>query len=133
MGGEVISRLLPVSEWPRLVGTELEAVWLHLNHETARIVVVEDEQGVIIGCWAGFPLFHAEGVWTAAAHRGKAGVARALIDGMKLIGGQAGFASIVTASMDPRVDRLLEHLGATTLPGTHYVFPIEKDAPCQPR
>lgn len=125
----MIAKILPPADYARLNGTELETVWPNLNPHTAQVVVVEDDDGAILGCWAGFPLWHSEGVYIAPDHRGKAGVARMLLDMMKHVALENGYRSIVTASQDPTVDRLLEHLDATRLPGTHYVFPVaEREA-----
>lgn len=117
-------RVLPPEDWPRLQGTELEGIWPHLDPATTTVIVVEDRGGAIIGAWAGFPLFHAEGVFIAEAHRGKAGVARLLLDGMRHVAKTAGYRSIVTASLDPTVGDMLTKLGATTIAGTHYALPL---------
>jgi hypothetical protein len=126
------SRLLPPEEWPRLDGTELESVWPVLDRERACVVVVEDAEGRIIGCWAGFPLWHAEGVWTAPEHRGKAGVARLLLVGMAGLAKAHGYRSVVTASIDRTVDDLLTKHGAVHLDGRHYALPVitEEAIPC---
>jgi hypothetical protein len=57
-------RILPAAEWSRLVGTELENVWPHLDPDRSVVIVVEDE-GQIIGCWSAFDVLHAEGIWIA--------------------------------------------------------------------
>lgn len=127
------SRLLPVDEWPRLVGTELETVWPVLDRERAQVVVVEDDDGQIIGCWAGFPLWHAEGVTVAPAHRGKAGVARLLLAGMTGLAKANGYRSVVTAAIDPAVASLLEKHGAVHLDARHYALPVvTEETVCQP-
>jgi hypothetical protein len=127
------SRLLPPEEWEKLDGTELETVWPVLDRARAQVVVVEDAAGQIIGCWAGFPLWHAEGVWTAPAHRGKAGVARLLLVGMAGLAKAHGYRSVVTASVDRTVDDLLTKHGAVPLGGRHYALPVVKEetVPCQ--
>lgn len=119
----MISRLLPIDEWEKLKGTELESVFPHLDPHQARVVVIE-EGDKIVGCWSGFPLWHAEGVYIARDHRGKGAVARLLLDRMRQVSQEAGYRSIVTASIDPAVDRLLEKLGAVSLPGMHYALPV---------
>lgn len=120
----MMRRLLPVSEWPRLIGTELETIWPILDRETARVIVVEDDYGNIIGAWAGFPLFHAEGVSIRRDHQGKGAVARLLLDGMRQTALEAGYRSVITASLDPVIDVMLERLGAVALPGQHYSVPL---------
>ena len=126
------ARILPGDEWPALSGTELETIWPYLDPATARVVVVE-EDGAIIGCWAGFPLFHAEGVYIAPAHRGRASVARHLLLGMRSLAKDAGARSIITGAIDPLVAEMLLKLGAVALPGTQYALPITSEAPCPQR
>lgn len=118
------TRVLPLEEWGRLVGTELETVYPHLDTQRARIVVVEDEGGVIVGCWALYPLVHAEGVWIAPAHRGKAGVARQLYRGMVQTARRMEVQTVLTAAIDEHVEDLLAHLKAQQLPGKHFVLTI---------
>jgi len=76
------TRVLPRDEWPRLDGTLLEATWPHLPDE-ARVVVVEDADGQIIGCSALFPVWHQEGTWVEPFHRGRVSVNRALLKAMR--------------------------------------------------
>lgn len=121
MDPEMTKRLLPPAEWDRLNGTELEAAWRYFDPHTTQVLVVE-EDGQIVGCWAGVLVFHAEGVYVAPAHRGRIAVARHLLTGMRALAAEAGFRSIVTASVSPDVDQLLTTLGADLLPGRHYVF-----------
>jgi GNAT superfamily N-acetyltransferase len=122
------SRILPPDEWPTLVGTELETIWPVLDRERARVIVVEHD-GAIVGAWAGYPLWHAEGVYVAPAHRGKAGVARRLLEGMTALALAEGYRSVVTASIAPAIDRLLERHGAVHLDGRHWALPVG-DKPC---
>lgn len=124
MGGEVTTRILPPEEWVRLAGTELEAVWPHLDTERARVIVVEDDAGTIVGCWALFPLVHAEGVWIAPAHRGKAAVARQLYRGMVQTARRMEAQTVLTAAVDDHVAELLAHLKAQQLPGQHFVLTV---------
>lgn len=120
------SRILPAADWSLLEGTEMESLVPHLDPHTSRVIVVQDDDGTILGCWGGFPLWHGEGIYIAPDHRGKAGVARLLLEGMRQIAENSGYRSIVTASLNPDVDRMLEKLGAVPVPGTHYVLPLTK-------
>jgi hypothetical protein len=118
----VTARVLPPAEWPRLTGTELEAVWPTLNPETARVMVVE-EGDRIVGCWAIFPVFHVECVWIAPSHRGRAGVARSLIRLMRLLARLAGARVVMTAAVTPQVERLITQLRGVPVP-PHFVIPV---------
>lgn len=120
------SKVLPADQWGLLEGTELESLVPHLDPRTSKVIVVQDDDGTILGVWSGFTLYHAEGVWIAPGHRGKASVAKLLLSGMREIASAAGYRSIVTASLDPHIDHLLEKLGAQVVPGTHYVLPVSE-------
>lgn len=119
----MVTRVLPPAEWGRLAGTELETVHASLPQgDDVRILVVEDEAGAIIGCWAALRVVHVEGIWIAPAYRSKTAVARALWRGMArtvATAFQAGGAW--TASLSPQLDRLLTR-HATPVPGTHYLI-----------
>ncbi len=76
----VTTRILPREDYGRLAGTELEAVREQLP-ESASVVVVEDD-GEIVGCWALMPVLHAEGVWIAERERKRGRVALRLLRAM---------------------------------------------------
>ena len=110
------TRTLPPEEWPRLAGTELERLWPHLHPDRAAIIVVEDE-GEIVGCWAGMWVFHAEGVWTK---RTSPAIARHLLRGMADLAESVGSQTVVTSASTPSVTRIVEKLGAAVIPGPLY-------------
>lgn len=118
------TRILPREEYPRLAGTELEAVWPTLPEGAAVLVVEED--GQIVGCWAAFLVAHVEGVWIAPEHRGRGGVARRLLVGMRrTLVETFGATGALTGAMTDDVRALLARLGATKLPGDHYALPLK--------
>lgn len=117
-------RILPREEWPRLAGTELEAVWPHLP-ASAQVIVVEDGDA-IVGCWAVFPLVHVEGLWIAESHRKNPRIAIQLLRGMEAIAGAMGAQAVNTGAMTPDVVRLLEKRGAVELPGRHFSLTIKR-------
>jgi hypothetical protein len=123
MGGEVTTRILPRDEWTKLAGTDLEPVYAHLPDDT-QIVVVENDEGLIIGHWAVIRYVHVECVWIDEAHRKGGSVARRLLTQMRKAARAWGAKAVWTASMDPEVSQLLVKLRAQPLPGDHYVFPI---------
>jgi hypothetical protein len=100
-------RILPVEEWPRLAGTDLFTVLPYLPASETTIIVVEDDDGTIVGCWATFRVHHAEGVWVAPAYRHKVSVARRLWRRMRQVILERGAESMVTAAMAPEIDALL--------------------------
>lgn len=117
-------RILPREEWPRLVGTELEAVWPHLP-ESAQVIVVEDGDR-IVGCWAVFSLVHVEGLWIAPDKQKNPRIGIQLLRGMEAIAGAMGAKAVNTGAMSDDVVRLLEKRGAVELPGRHFSMTIKR-------
>lgn len=116
-------RVLPHSEYRKLVGTELETLLPHLPN-AARVLVIETPTGQVIGCWGLMPIYHAEGLWIHPAHRGRGRVALRLLEGMRALCRSLGVQTVATASVSEQVDRLVRHLGAVELPGRHFVFKV---------
>lgn len=115
------TRVLPPAEWPRLAGTELDTVWPVMDPEKTRVVVVEDA-GVIIACWAALVTVHVEGLWIAPTHRGKGGAARRLLRGMREAVTSLGASVVFTASTTDEMDTLIERAGGVRLPGDHFAL-----------
>lgn len=121
------ARVLPVEEWGRLAHTELGPVVEAgaLDPVWSRVVVVEDSEGRIVGTWSFYYALHADGVWVDPARRGRAGVARRLLDAGLALAEALGARSVVTGALNPQVERLLtKHLGATPLPGQSFTFGV---------
>lgn len=117
------TRLLDRAEYPRLLGTELETVWPHLP-PSARVIVVEDAQGAIVGCWALFTSVHVEGVWVSPEHRGRGRVALKLLTAMRAQARDMGAAAVMTGAVSDDVRGLIAHLHGTRVPGEQYVIPL---------
>lgn len=122
-------RVLPYAEWYRLIGTEAEAVWPHLDPLKSHVVVLEDG-GEIIACHVLMQVLHAECLWVRPDHR-TAATSRALWAATRAEARRLGARSLATAANDDRVKRLLAYVGATKLEGDHYVISVE--GPCQPQ
>lgn len=116
-------RVLPVDEWPRLGHTYLAPLVPHLPVD-AQVVVVENDLGAIVGCWALFRMPHLEGCWIDPQDRRHGSVARQLLAGVGEAAAAWGATRAVTASLDREVTELLERLGAEALPGDHFVLPL---------
>jgi hypothetical protein len=101
------TRLLPPEDWARLAGTELGPVVGCLDPTQTVVIVVEDDAGAIVGCWALYSQWHAEGVWVAPGHRGKVAVARHLIDGLMVSARGLGAKAVWTAALTPEIERLV--------------------------
>ena len=118
-------RVLDPCEWPRLAGTEAETVWPLLDPENARVVVVENHEGRIVGTWTVMRLVHVECVWIAPEYRGSFGVAKRLLRGMRAVASQWGAKAVMTAALTDQVRALITSLGGSKLPGEHFVMPVE--------
>jgi len=118
------TRVLPPAEWPRLLGTELETV-VPVLPEDAEVLVVEHD-GAIVGCWALYPLLHVEGVWVAPEHRGRGGVFRRLLTGMRTLVHGHGREVVQTGALwgdeGAVVATMLQKLGAVELVGRHFAW-----------
>lgn len=117
------SRILPPEEWPRLKGTEAEAVWPQLVPENTRVLVVE-EDGEIVGAWVLLRVVHAECLWAAPSHRGSLGVATRLLRGMWEIASKWGASRVVTGSTSPEVTGLIKRVGGEPMPCESFVLPV---------
>ena len=115
------TRLLPPEEWHKLAGTEPGKIIHVINKESSNIMVVEKDD-TIVGSWSLIPYYHAECVWIREDFRNSAVVARRLITGMEQMANALGISSVITASTNKRVDRLIRHLKSKKLPGQHYVI-----------
>lgn len=118
------SRLLPREEWPRLVGTLLGETWPHLP-PTARVVVVENAQGDIVGCSALFQEWHQEGTWVADAYRGSIAVGRHLLRGMREQMQDVGTGTVYMMATTPETSALCRKFGPSLrLDADHYVVRV---------
>lgn len=114
---------LAPADWPRLQDMDLAQATAHLDPSTARIAVVENEAGQIVGCWALVWLPHVEGVWVHPDHQKKGSVARRLWQLMRGFVREAHRLTVITgAERDDVRDLLLKH-GATPLPPC-YLLPM---------
>jgi hypothetical protein len=119
----VTTRLLPPEEWHRLAGTEAEGIVPALDPVDARVLVVED-QGAIVGTWVLMRIVHAECVWIAPSHRGKASVAGRLLAGMRSLARIWGSQTVWTCALTDDVAGMVTKLGGVTLPGRHFALPV---------
>lgn len=116
------SRILPREEWARLHETDLGDQ--DLSPETCVVVVEQD--GQVIGCWAVVTCLHAEGLWIAPAHRAKGAVAKRLLRGVASVAAQAHVRAVCVGVIDPGVEGLAQRLGGERLEGLPYVLPVER-------
>jgi hypothetical protein len=121
----ITSRVLPVAEWTRLAGTELELALPYLPLD-AQIVVIEDD-ATIVGCWAVVRYVHVEGVWIHPEYRRQGAVARRLLGIMGWVARSVfGAQVVITGADSDEVAGLITRLGGQRLPGTHYVIPVKE-------
>lgn len=127
------SRLLPREEWKRLTGTELETILPFLDADQDAHVIVVEENDAVVGCWALVRIWHAEGLWIAANHRGKGSVARHLLRMLRRVGAALGVPGVMTASVSDDVTHMLKTYAAHQVPGTHWLMPLERTRVCLPQ
>ena len=120
------TRILPVEEWERLDGTELEHVWPILHPEHASILVIEDGDR-IVACWAVIRYVHVEGVWIDPEYRHKVGIVKRLLVGMHKIVESLGADRVLTGAVTEDVRQMIATLGGKKLPGDHYVIPLVRN------
>lgn len=118
------TRVLPPHEWARLAGTELEAVYPHMNPDDTEVQVVEDDDGRLIACWALLRVYHVEGLWIAPEHRGRGRVALRLLEAMRRATAKVGARGVFTGATTDDVRALIQHANGVQLPGDHYMLPI---------
>lgn len=124
------TRILPPDEWPKLAGTDLQAIWPRLNSAEAHVIVVE--QGpTIVAHWLVLPVYHVECLWIHPDHQKRASVARRLWIGMRRLLADLGRSRVMTAAVSDDVRGLLAHVGAEPVPGDHYMLTVE-ETPCHP-
>ena len=116
------TRLLPVTDWWVLDGTEAGRVLPLLTPcaSEVRALAVFDGDGCFAGCWIGLRMAHLEGVHVEPVHRGKSGVQRALLRGMKAVCAEWGVTAAITGAADEAIRTLLSRKGrAERLPDTY--------------
>jgi acetyltransferase (GNAT) family protein len=120
------ARELPREEWGRLVGTELELAARAFPNHDARVIVVEESDGRVIGCWSVVRYVHVEGLWIHPDHRKRGRVLCKLLALMRIIARQFGADAVLTGATTDEVRRLvLGVAGAVQLPGDQFAFPVE--------
>jgi len=121
----MVTRILPVEEWHRLENTEAETLWPHLDPLLATVVVVEDAEQ-ILGCHVLMWVLHGECLWIHPQHRGRSSVARRLWAAVQREAMNQGARTLATSALSDEVRELLTHVGATQLPGDHYVLAMKE-------
>lgn len=118
------TRLLPHSEWEKLVGTEAEPLIGEMDPNEVFVLVVEKDDKVI-GSWLLVLKWHAECVWIHPDERHNPVVAGRLIQGMKKMALAVNTKNLLTSAVNPEIEHLItSHLKGVELPGKMFVFPV---------
>ena len=115
----MIAKLLPPEEWRRVLHLEPFASNGLPDPEHWRILIVEDDNGAIVGCSSLYDTVHWDGFWVDPEHQGKAAVFRAMVsEGIKTLK-DAGVIGVHTTVPDSRPDlqALIERFGYVAAPG----------------
>jgi hypothetical protein len=120
----MVARILQASEWHRLKETGLDLeLWSQLEPSSVHIVIVEDA-GQIVACWATFAVRHVEGFWVRPDHQKRGGALRRLFVGMRALLTELGSSFAVTQAETPEIAALLTAAGASRVPGESYTLPV---------
>src|SRR4030043_137058 len=115
-------RELPLEEWDRVRNLGHFATCGLPNPEYSRILVVETDEGQIVGIWFAMNVVHLEGLWIEPSHRGKSAVGRKLLYGMMKFLKNENVKNVFTLSIEPYITRLALHAGFKQLPGEALVL-----------
>lgn len=121
----ITTRILPAEEWSKIAHTDLGAVVMHVNPEAVTVIVAEDAQGVIAGCWALVNFMHLEGMWVDPDHRGKGVVLRHLWNAVCEAASAKGIGSVFTGAASPLIAEWITLRGGQRLPFDSFVIPLE--------
>lgn len=119
----MISRLLPIEEWPRLP-EHFQTLLPHVQPSDVQILVVEDGDR-IVATWAVMRIVHVEGIWIDAEYRGRVGVARRLYLATMAAARQWTTGWAMTGADSDEVRALLARAGAQQIPMDTYVLPLK--------
>lgn len=126
------TRTLPPAEWEKLAATDLPQLLPYVNRDDVEVMVVEDEHGTVVGCWAILHVVHLEGLWIAPEHRGKASVARRLLSATWARVRELAPAWVMTGAADDRIRGLLtRHMNAIHVPSDTWLIPMKGTRRCQ--
>lgn len=112
--------MLPRDEWPRLAVTVLADLWPSFS-PLAQVIVVEAGDR-IVGHWVLMPIWHVEFLQSAGL-----AVSRRLYRTMRTLTHDLGIEAVMTGALDDTVRGLLDHVGATRLPGDHYLWRVRQE------
>lgn len=121
------ARVLPFAEWWRLGGTELDHLsGLDQEPEGVRVVVVEQE-GELVACWASVTAMHVEGLWYRPDKHHSSAVGRALLEEMTRLLQSAGATEVLTLAVSEEIEAMIARVGGRLVPGRLWVFPVPPD------
>lgn len=126
MGMRLTSRILPTTEWHRVTLPETAAIVPYLRPDKDDVIVVEDEDGRIVGAWCVIETLNLHGCSIAPDLAGQPAVAFRLLREMKALARAKGFGKVTTGAMSDEIDALCVAIGAAPLPGRHYVLSVKE-------
>lgn len=125
------TRLLPPEEWSKLADTPLSVLVGQAPPAAVKVLVVEDDDGQLLGCWTLTTVLHAEGVWVRDDARRRGGVHRRLLHGMQELVAQMGANGVWTGADSEEVAALIMRLGGQPIPFASFYLPFSRTQPCQ--
>lgn len=120
------TRLLPPNEWDKLKETPLSVMVGCADPERVRVLVVEDDEGHLLGCWSLTAVLHAEGVWVREEERKRGAVHRRLLHGMRELVAQLGADGVWTGADTEEIATLIQRLGGQPMPFASFFLPLQR-------
>lgn len=119
-------RELPRAEWGKIVEADAgRDVLAAADPEHVRVVVVESDDGRVVGSWVLMRVVHVECLWVAPEHRKMGSVLRRLLQGMAALARRAFAArTVVTHATAPEIEDLIASYGGSALPGRAWLLPL---------
>lgn len=119
------SRVLPRDQYVRLVGTYVEDLAPLMRPDDGEVLVVERD-GVIVGAWVLLRVWHAECLWVDPEERRHVSVLRRLWKALCQRARELNARTVCTSSDRDEIASMLQRFGATVIPGTPWVLPLER-------
>jgi hypothetical protein len=121
------TRILPPEEWDRLRVAELPALLPYVAPQNIAVIVVETDDGEIVGCLAALQVTHLEGVWVKPERRRGVVLRGLLRQAMALarVRRESWVLGGATAG-DEQMDDLIRRLGGAPLPVSFYTMPVKE-------
>ena len=119
------ARILPPKDWHRVTLPETAALVPYLRPDRDDVIVVEAEDGRIVGAVALQETLNAHGYDTAPDLRGQPAIIFRALREMRALAAAKGYAVIQTGIVSEDMAGLCTALKAAEVPGRVFLIPVE--------